>query len=134
MTLANLVVADMAEEEIMMTDGEDMEAVGTTIVAIGEKEAIVMMTEAMLLVELIAIAVMIVMVTVMIAVEVDITTAMTGVVTEVVTEVEIGMEEDLARLRLPLLMATQLPVERVGNHMLEVEDTMMTDVVMNIDC
>jgi hypothetical protein len=36
-------------------------------------------------------------------------------------------------LPLLLLMVTQLLVERAGSHMLEVEETLMTDTVVNFD-
>jgi hypothetical protein len=40
---------------------------------------------------------------------------------------------DLVKLPLLLLMVTQLLVERAGSHMPEVEETLMTDTVVNFN-
>ena len=48
-------------------------------------------------------------------------------------EVATVMVVDLVKLHLLLLMATQLLVERDGSHMPEVEETLMTDTVVNSD-
>jgi len=55
-------------------------------------------------------------------------------ITIAMIEVAIVMVADLVKLLpLLLLMVTQLLVERAGNHMLEVEETLMTDTAVIFD-
>jgi hypothetical protein len=102
----------------------------TTIEDTVESEAIAMTTVAMLLVELIATAATIDMDVEETSDEVVATTIAT---TEVVTEVATVMASALVKLPLLLLMATQPLVERVGSHMPEVEETLMTDTVVDFN-
>jgi len=119
-------MADM-EAEIMTTDAaEAMEVAEMTIEVTVASEATATTTVAMLPVELTATAGMIVTDVEEMSVEVvATTTAMIEVATVTVA--------DLVKLPLLLLMVTQLLAERAGIHMLEVEETLMTDTVVTFD-
>jgi len=120
---------EVAAVGIMMTDAEEAMAVavaGTTIEVTEESEDIVMMTVDMPPVELTAIAGTTVTDAAEMSDEVEATTTVT-------IEVAIVKAADLVKLPLLLLMVIQLLVERVGNHMLEVEETLMTDTVVTFD-
>ena len=91
-----------------------------------ESEATAMTTVAMLRVGLIAIAATIDM-------DVEETSDEVVATTIATTEVAIVMASDLVKLLLLLLMAILPLVERVGSHMLEVEETLMTDTVVDFN-
>lgn len=115
------------EAEITMTDAvEAMEAAETTIEATEASEATAMTTVAMLPVELTATAV---------TIDTDVEEMSDEVVATTTAMIEVAtvMVADLVKLPLLLLMVTQLLAERAGIHMLEVEETLMTDTVVTFD-
>ncbi len=114
-----------------MTDAvEAMVEAEMIIEATGENAAIAMTTVATLLVELIAIAGM----TDTDVVEMsDEEVATMTVTTEVVTVMVAVMVADLVKLPPLVVMVTQLLAERAGNHMPEVEETLMKDPVVDTD-
>ena len=111
----------------MMTDAvEATEVVETTIEATEESEDIAMMIVDMLPVGLTATAG---------TIDMDVEEMSDEVVatTTAMNEVATVMAADLVKLPLLLLMVTQLLEERAGSHMLEVEETLMTDIVVTFD-